>query len=49
MARTSEKNAWSDSDTTGMAESYDDLAVIDETDSPICLCSYFAVSIILFF
>ena len=41
MASTSEINAWRDSDT--VAESYDDLTVVDETDSSIRLYSYCTV------
>ena len=44
LASTSEKNALSDSDT--VAESYDDLTVINEADFPIHLCSYFSFSVI---
>ena len=46
MANTSEENVWSESDT--VAESYYDFTVMDETDSSIHCCRYFAVSVIPF-
>ena len=45
MASTSEKNTRIDSET--VAESYDDLTVVNETDSPIRLYCCFAVPVIL--